>query len=79
MTDPGTGNLSALVADNSQRIVYVANVNDMEVCLEALSSRNAVCSEKFQNSTEMDGISNKTHQKQNQKQQKSGHQEYQEP
>ena len=41
MTDLAAGNLSALAAENSQRTVYVADVNDMEVRREALSGGNA--------------------------------------
>lgn len=63
MTDPTTGNMSTLAVENLQRVMYEADVNDMEVCQEALSSGNVVCTEKSQSATGMDGISNKTHQK----------------
>ena len=48
MEDPATGNVRVLSADNSQKKICVADVNDMEVCQEVLSSGNAVCSEKSQ-------------------------------
>ena len=60
--DPATSNVHVLSVDNSQKKICAADVNDMEVCWEALSSRNAMCSEKSQSYTGMDGISNKTHQ-----------------
>ena len=59
--DLATGNVRVLLAKNSQKKIYAADVNDMEVCQEVLSSGNAVCSEKSQSFTGMDGISNKTH------------------
>ena len=61
MEDPATGNMRVLSADNSQKKICAADVNDMEVCLEVLSSGNAVCSEKSQSFIGMDGISNKSH------------------
>ena len=63
--------MRVLSADNSQKKICAADVNDMEVCQEVLSSGNAVCSEKSQSFTGMDGISNKTHQKHKAKSNKS--------
>ena len=63
MEDPAIGNVRVLSVDNSQKKICAVNVNDMEVCQEALSSGNAVCSEKSQSYTGTDEISNKTHQK----------------
>ena len=69
--DLATSNVCVLSADNSQKKISAADVNDIEICQEVLSSGNAVCSEKSQNFTGMDGISNKTHQKHKAKSNKS--------
>ena len=46
--DLATNNVCVLSANNSQKKICAADVNDIEICQEVLSSGNAVCSEKSQ-------------------------------